>query len=302
MPPAVPTVSIGLPVYNGARYLQEALDSILAQTYADFELVVGDNGSTDGTQEICVAAAASDERVRFLPSDENRGAAWNYNRVFHATSGRYFRWAAHDDLLAPTYLERLAETLDASPPDVVLAQTETTVIDEQGERLRDHDDAFDASQADPARRIASLVRHLVMSNVFFGLMRREALARTRLHGAYPSADYVLIAELALLGRFTIVPERLFYRRVHPGMSRSAHLGLSSVAEWFEPGTGGSARPEFWRLFGEHLTAIRLAPLGRVQRLRVTGAFLPSWLARHKGAMAGELAQMARGGRRRSRSG
>jgi glycosyltransferase involved in cell wall biosynthesis len=284
---AAPPVSIGLPVYNGERYLAEAVEALLGQSFVDFELVIGDNGSTDATAEIIADARMRDPRVRWLPSPENRGAAWNYNRVFHATSGRYFRWAAYDDLMRPTYLERLVEALDTAPADVVLAQTGTILIDDEGAEVGVWDDAFDLSTGDPARRLSRLVRHLVMSNVFFGLVPRVAMERTRLHGAYPSADYVFLAELALLGRFVTVPERLFLRRVHRCMSRYANTTLAEVAEWFEPGSGGAARPETLRLFAEHLRAIGRAPIGPVARMWTTGAFLPVWLRRHKGAMARE---------------
>lgn len=284
---AHPPVSIGLPVFNGQRYLAEALESMLAQTYTDFELVIGDNGSTDATVEIIVDAVDRDERVRWLRSDENRGAAWNYNRVFHATGGRYFRWAAYDDLVHPTYLERLVEALDQGPAAVVLAQAATTLIDENGAEVGVWDESFDLTAPGPARRLSQLVRHLVMSNVFFGLVRRSAMERTRLHGAYPSADYVFLAELALLGTFALVPERLFLRRVHPGMSRYANTSLGDVAEWFQPGTGGAARPEQLRLFVEHLRAIERAPLKPLERICTVSAFVPAWLRRHKGEMARE---------------
>src|SRR5580698_5675373 len=90
----VPVVTIGMPVYNGARYLEEALRSILNQTYRDCELLISDNASTDATESICRRYAAEDGRVRYLRNERNLGAAANYNRVIHLASGRYFRHAA----------------------------------------------------------------------------------------------------------------------------------------------------------------------------------------------------------------
>ena len=164
---------MGLPVYNGARYLAEALESLLSQTFGDFELLIGDNGSTDGTTEIAREIASRDARVRHLHSPENRGAAWNYNRLFHESRGRYFRWAAHDDLCAPTYLERVVAALEDATEDVVSAHSLTTLIDEHGDVTGDWDDEFSLANGDPASRVVDLVRHIVMSNVFFGLTRRE---------------------------------------------------------------------------------------------------------------------------------
>lgn len=289
----MPSVSIGIPAYEGERYLPAALDALLGQTYEDFELVIGDNASSDTTLEISREYAARDPRVRVLRSDENRGAAWNYNRVFHASEGAYFRWAACDDLVAPEHLERLVLALSDAPPTTLLVQTGTVLIDEDGREIGVWDDKFDLSDPHPWRRLRQLVRHLVMSNVFFGLVRRSAMEKTRLHGAYPSADYVLLAELALLGEFLLLPERLFMRRVHPGMSRLAHASLNDVADWFQPGSSDNVQPERLRLFFEHLQAIRCSPLRTSERLITAGTFLPVWLARHKGAMARELWAYAR---------
>ena len=97
-----PTVSIGMPVYNGVPFLNEALDSILAQTYRDFELVISDNASTDETESICRAYAASDPRIRYYRQQENLGAMPNFNRVCELSRGQYFKWAACDDVCSPT--------------------------------------------------------------------------------------------------------------------------------------------------------------------------------------------------------
>ena len=96
-----PRVSIGLPVYNGDNYLAETLDSILAQTFTDFELIISDNGSTDRTEAICRRYAAQDHRVRYVRNPSNLGAARNYKRAFELARGEYFKWNGHDDPLAP---------------------------------------------------------------------------------------------------------------------------------------------------------------------------------------------------------
>lgn len=282
-----------MPVYNGERYLAGALDAILGQTYVDFELVVGDNGSTDGTAEILAAYERADERMRVLPSSVNHGAAWNYNRVFQATRAPLFRWAAYDDLVLPTYLEVLVPILADGPEAIVLAQTTAALIDEDGNDAGMWDDRFDLAIGRPSRRFSQLIRHLVMSNVLFGLMRRSAVEQTRLHGAFPSADYVFLAELSLLGTFASVPERLFLRRVHGGMSRYANTTLEDVADWFEPGSGSDVRPEMLRLFAAHLSAIGRSPLRFNDRLLAYSEFFPAWLRRHHRTMAHELWALAR---------
>jgi len=137
-----PRVSIGLPVFNGERYLEETLQSILGQTLGDLEIVISDNGSTDHTAEICRAIAAQDRRVRYHRSERNRGGAWNHNRVFALSRGEYFKWAAHDDLLAPEFLERCVRVLDAVPA-YVLCTSRAAFVDERGAALRRSDASLD---------------------------------------------------------------------------------------------------------------------------------------------------------------
>lgn len=100
----VPKVSIGMPVYNGAQFIREALDSLLAQTFTDFELIISDNASTDGTEAICREYAATDRRIRYVRQPENSGAMSNFKFVLNEAVGEYFMWAAHDDRWHPDFL------------------------------------------------------------------------------------------------------------------------------------------------------------------------------------------------------
>ena len=104
-----PKVSIGIAVFNGENFLESALRSILAQTFEDFELIISDNASTDRTADICEQYASQDGRVLYLRQPANLGAQPNYNLLVGQARGRYFKWAAHDDMLAPTFLERCVE-------------------------------------------------------------------------------------------------------------------------------------------------------------------------------------------------
>ena len=115
---APPRVSIGLPVFNGERYLARAIESVLGQDFRDLELIVCDNASTDRTPEICAAYARRDARVRYFRNPRNLGAGPNYDRCFRLARGEYFKWAAHDDRLAPDYLSRTVAALDAAPEAV----------------------------------------------------------------------------------------------------------------------------------------------------------------------------------------
>src|SRR5262249_35870034 len=149
----VPVVTIGLPVFNGARYLSSSLDSLLAQSFVDFELVISDNASTDATEEICRDYAARDKRIRYLRRGTNRGAAWNFNSLVHESSAPYFKWATHDDVHAPAYVERCLHALEDGGARVSLAYPRTLLIDENGDALREYADGLDLRQRTPHERL-----------------------------------------------------------------------------------------------------------------------------------------------------
>jgi glycosyltransferase involved in cell wall biosynthesis len=272
-------LTIGLPVYNGERFLEEALESILGQTFSDFSLVVSDNASTDGTMAILQAYAARDDRMTVLRSETNRGSAWNFNRVFEGCETPFFKWAAAGDMLAPTCVERCLDVLRSSPPSVVLAFPQTLVIDEHGETVGELVDSLSMRPDSPVHaRLRKIVANVLWGNLVFALMRTDALLRTRLHGGYPSSDHVLLAELALLGSFVAVPEPLFLRRQHPGMSRRANAAVTDASLFFDP----AAKPvtkEFSRVYREHLAAIDRAELTPGERRRVRATFLGTWAVR-----------------------
>lgn len=283
-------VAIGIPVFNGARFLAESLDSLLSQSYEDIDFVISDNASTDGTEEICRAYAARDARVRYVRSDVNRGGSWNFNNVVHQTSAPFFKWATHDDLVAPTYVARCMEVFEAAPATVALVYARTKIIDHDGGVIREHDDNLDIRDDRPHRRLAILVHNIVMANAQFGLIRRAALDRSRLVAAFPTSDYVLMAELAMVGEFWEIPEFLFFRREHAAMSRKANPSAAEASEWFAPGSGTHGPPrEFLTVFAEHFRSIHAAPLGRLERTRCYGAYLPTALRRYRKRMRPEIA-------------
>jgi glycosyltransferase involved in cell wall biosynthesis len=226
-----PRVSIGLIVFNGERFLEETLDSLLVQTYPDFELIISDNASTDRTGEIARAYAAKDGRIRYHRNEKNLGVAGNHNRAFALAQGEYFKWATADDLCLPDHLARCVEVLDRDPT-VVLVYPKTQFVDEACRPLNVHDPGWNlrSDQAHERLRYAILAGHWV--NAVLGLIRTRALARTRLMPAYPGGDYRLLGELSLLGKFHEIPEYLFKRRIHAGASsQHAADGATPNAKW-----------------------------------------------------------------------
>jgi glycosyltransferase involved in cell wall biosynthesis len=274
-----PPLTVGMPVFNGADFVASALDSVLGQTFGDFRLVISDNGSTDATQTICREYASRDARVRYVRHDVNRGAAWNYNAVIHLADSPYFKWAAADDELEPTFFQRCIEELEAGPPTVALCYPRTLFIDADGAPVREQNDGLDARSPRPHRRFYHVLMNVAYGNPTFGVMRRELLLRTRLHGSFPSADWVLLGELALAGEIWELPERLFRRREHPGMSRAASETLAELVYWLDP----SARPirsEHWKLLREFLAGIGHAELAAGDRALTYAVFAAGWARRH----------------------
>jgi len=271
VPPSrhAPRVSVGVPVYNGERYLAEALDSLLAQSFTDVELIVCDNASTDRTAEIGRSYATKDKRVRYVRNETNIGLSRNYGRVFELSSGEYFGWHPADDRSGAESLARCAAVLDYQPT-VVLAYPKTKFIDEAGRVTSEYDDRLHLQAASPSERFQQLLERLGYVNALYGLMRADVLRRTRLLGNYPGADVVLLAELSLYGTFWEVPEFLFYRRFHTEASSS--MDPDRLRRLWDPNGRQRMYLLEWRRFLGLSRAIARAPLGTGEKVRA-GSYL-----------------------------
>lgn len=259
----VPEVSIGLPVYNGENYLRQALDSLVGQSFEDFELVICDNGSTDATEAICRDYASRDRRIRYHRNDVNIGAAGNFNRVFQLTGGALFKWAAHDDVCAPTYLARCVEAM-RERPEVSLVQSQVALIDEDGQEAGRWQCTPGSDDPQAHRRLKAIFSDTMCFEVF-GLMRRSAMGPMPVMGHFPHGDGVLLARLALAGPFYEVDEPLFCSRRHTEQSGSACKNSQEWAVWFDPACEGRLVLPYWKIYREYLRAIRQARLPLRQR-------------------------------------
>jgi len=274
-----PRVTIGLPVYNGQNYLAQTMDSLLAQTFRDFELVITDNASTDRTEVICREYAAADDRIRYHRNEENLGASANYNLVFELGRGDYFKWAAHDDLLAPTFLERCVEVLDNNP-DVVLAYTQAKAIDDKGDVVKVYPGKHHFASPVPRERFYEFVLDPHPVVAVFGLMRREVLGRTRLIGKYAGSDRPLLSELSLLGKFHEVPEHLFFYRFHEEQSWGGNKSAQAQQAWYDPRRAGKITFPQWRLLREHVRSIERSPVGLTDRVSCY-AYMGYWMLKNR---------------------
>lgn len=287
MPDPTPRLTIGLPVYNGAQFIAEAIDSILAQTYKDFQLVISDNASTDDTESICRPYAAKDPRVRYIRNETNVGAVRNYNRLFEDSRSVYFKWAAHDDALTPDYLERCVAVLD-SQPSVAVCHTETIYIDEHGRPCESHDDCLHLCSPRPHKRYHDyLFRPYPRCNAIFGVIRASQLRETPLFGLYMDSDRVLLGELALRGEIYRVPEPLFLRRDYPQQAWRVCSSRKAYEAWFDPARGRRITFPHWRLLWEHFRTVMRVPMSGYERVLGLGQ-LGRWIRMHDGRLVREL--------------
>lgn len=244
-------VSIGMPVYNGERYIAAAIESILSQTERDLELIISDNASIDSTESICREFAGRDGRVRYLRNETNIGAHPNYNITFHASSGEYFKWAAHDDVLELSYIERCLEKFDASP-DTVACQSFLKYIDENNAEIGVYDSQLKGSDtSDPAARFAGLILLPHPAYEIMGLFRRSALEGSLLLQSFHGADRALLAELSLRGPFAQVTEPLLLVRDHKQRYTQSTVRPKDRAVWHDTRLAGKLSLPTWRLYGEY---------------------------------------------------
>jgi len=230
----MPKLSIGIPVFNGQEFLPELLDSLLTQTFGDFEILICDNASSDRTPQICCEYERHDSRIRCIRNERNLGAIANYNRVFELSMAPLFKWAAHDDLYHEAYLDTCVRLLEENP-DTILAHTGTAFIDEKSEVLPFEQETGSFIDQETGRRywadVPSIGDTPAAINRFwqvltrarwgthmFGVIRREILQQTSLLPNFAGSDRAMLAELALLGRFRCANERMFLKRFHANVS------------------------------------------------------------------------------------
>lgn len=275
-----PRISIGLPIFNGQRYLDAAVRSILAQTNGDFELIIADNCSTDASLEMARKWQESDPRIRILESPKNLGAAPNFNRLVPEARGEFFKWMACDDLIRPDFLEKCTERMQAASA-TVLVYSDAVKIDEDGNELRpiyDSQMKLATDAPDPITRFRDLVLKDHSCISVFGLIRTDALKRTDLIGSYFASDRVLLADLALLGPFCRINEPLILHREHLERSTKSIPQPKDRVAWFDTSMSQARVFPHWRLLREYGLAIAGRDLSLAQRTRGLG-HLVRWVAR-----------------------
>ena len=274
-----PRVSIGLPVYNGGQFLADAIDSLLAQTFRDFELIIADNASTDSTQAICRDRAARDARVRYIRHDVNLGATRNFNHVFEVSRGAYFKWAAHDDRHDPAFIARCVDALDHHP-EVVLATSRLIDIDEHDRPIPVEELHLRWDSPRPNVRFRALANPHHRCESVFGVIRSDVLRATPLLADYAGCDRVLLSEIALAGKFYEVPEILFLHREHKKRSTKQFKSEQTRAEWFNPARAGRPDMPHVKMLLGYMDVIRRARVPRSDKFACRTMLVP-WTIRNR---------------------
>lgn len=298
----MPLLSIGLFVYNGERFIEKALNSILGQTFTDFELIISDNASTDRTGEICRDYAQRDSRIRYHRNEKNMGAGWNVRRVCSLATAKYFKWAAADDVLEPDFLRQCVEVLEADENEsYVIAHSKTKVVDETGKFLENYLWPMKTDSPDPVVRFHEMLLNDHMCYQIFGVMRLSALRQVPPQGSYVNSDGVLLAQMSFLGRFYEAPEHLFVSTRHVGQSSKTvpvrvkerrfrltnRYGTLPCPEWWDPAkTRTISFPEFRQLW-EYFLSIGHSPVGFGQKMRCYLLLFP-WIKKHFRRMMKDL--------------
>jgi glycosyltransferase involved in cell wall biosynthesis len=323
---ATPRVTIGLPVYNAEKYLVDAMDALLGQTFEDFELIISDNSSTDSTAQICQHYLQADSRIRYFRQPRNIGQIPNHNFVFHQARGELFKFAACDDLYGRDLLRCCVEALDANP-EVVLAHSWTAVIDEDSNVTQslEYPLATDSPRAaarfrsflwggsglfesrDPARqgmiRVAN--KGLLWACDEYGLIRVEVMRRVAPLRSFHHSDRILLCELMLNGPFHQTPAWMYFRRAWPDQVYNKHPSVHDRCALMDPARSSRLRHPAPRLLAEYMLgyvgAIRRAPLSAAERRecyrelvrwasdRATNKILPGYMASREEQPPAELA-------------
>lgn len=272
-----PKVSLGIPVYNGENFLEDCLESLLKQSFTDFEIIISDNASTDRTAEICREFEQRDSRIRYDRSPTNIGPIRNFDRVFQLSQGLYFKWCAHDDICGPEFLGQCVEVLE-SQPDVALCYSKMKVINEQGDVTETYNYPLKLDHPRVAQRFKSAIcvdhrRHSAVE--IFGLMRRDVMTKIPPQGLYARGDSVFLARVALFGRLYELNDYLFFNRNHNDrgsrvasisarsrtrVSKILGVGPLPPTEWFDPTRIGSLTFPEWNIMREYWKSMNLVTL------------------------------------------
>ncbi len=208
-----PLVSIGVAVCNEERFLSQTLDSLLAQDYSNFEIIICDNASTDKTGEIAQEYAKKDNRIKYYLNESNIGGTRNFNKTFLLSSGKYFMWAGGHDLYDKSFISSCVEILEKEE-NVILVYALTHLIDNLNNKVGTWPNRLDTRSLNPLLRYHLFFYYLMKIHYIHGLMRRDSIKKTGLFkDNVLNSENIFLSQLSLMGEFVYIPKFLFYYRI-----------------------------------------------------------------------------------------
>ncbi len=211
-------VSIGMPVYNGEDFIDEAIKSLLAQDEKEFELIISDNASTDNTSKICRNHAAIDKRIRYISNHINIGAENNFKTVLTEANGEFFMWAAHDDTWEPSFLSTMLKLFNHNP-NAAIAFSGFNNIDISGKEIRKYN-LQELTSQDLFERLFAFMQmeeRKGKANVIYGLFKRQSILEQKglffeSKGLW-GADMLSVFKILTSGYLALDDQILFHKRL-----------------------------------------------------------------------------------------
>jgi glycosyltransferase involved in cell wall biosynthesis len=282
-----PLVSIGLPVRNGEQTVGRAIRTVLDQDYTHLDVVISDNASDDGTEEICRDLARSDTRVRYIRQPQNIGMIPNFYAVLHQARGSYFKWMGHDDWLAPAFVRRCVEVLD-DDRSLILVTTRQGHVGAGGEIESASYGRNGLQSADPVERFQEMLRvyndSLLLLDPLYAMIRPDRIAGLP-RPVMLYEDQVFAGRLALTGPFGHIDEVLSYRLPAPFVTRPGIARRLGVPTWQVHVANLLMCRELWTVVGE-------AGLPRRERWAARSAIAPFFLRRQQMTIARRARKVA----------
>lgn len=207
----LPKISIGMPVYNGEKFITRAINSLLDQSYKNFELIISDNASSDSTSKICQNYANFDSRIKYIRQQENIGAYKNFKYVLKSAKSKYFMFAAHDDFWEEKYIEcNLAVLISKS--DYVSSCSKARFVS-CDKIISEATGTFEIS-GNPIERVKKYLKTPSDNTRYYGVFRKEVLDKAykkKIHLNLHSCDWYHMVITLLEGNHYCLNETLFYR-------------------------------------------------------------------------------------------
>jgi glycosyltransferase involved in cell wall biosynthesis len=269
MKPEKALLTIGVPVYNGERFLRPCLDSLLSQTYRDFVLVISDNASTDRTREICESYVKADARVRYHRNPVNVGLYGNFNLLLGLVRTPYVKLASADDFWAPPMLADAMEQMERDP-SLVLCHPRAVLVDEDGGEIRRYEKSLQLMDDDPVVRFRRVLTELGLVNQLMGVMRTGAVRSMLPLMTQPPADSVFVAELSLHGKIMELPQFQYFRRFHEECSSWDRKSESHQVRLVSSGGTRRVRLATWKYHWGLVRRVLHSPLHPGAKIKLLG--------------------------------